>query len=142
MLGRIDHVGYLAADLEASVDEMVAKLGLPIVKRFERPQFELLGVYLGEGHPGIEIFTFTDPELTARRLGGERGLRLDHVAYVLEDIEGVCAELRTRGVRFCGPDEREELTGPVDLGGVLHIWTVPQTSCGQSLQLMQLPARA
>jgi catechol 2,3-dioxygenase-like lactoylglutathione lyase family enzyme len=140
MLGRIDHVGYLAGDLEASVDAMVGKLALPVVKRFERPQFDLVGVYLGEGHPGIEIFTFTDPQLTARRLAGGGDLSLDHVAYVVDDIERVCAGLRERGVRFCGPDNREELPGPVDLGGVLHIWTVPATSCGQSLQLIQLPA--
>jgi catechol 2,3-dioxygenase-like lactoylglutathione lyase family enzyme len=139
MLGRIDHVGYLAADLEASVDSMIATLGLPVLKRFERPEFGLVGVYLGEGHPGIELFTFTDPALTERRLGGGE-LRLDHVAYQVEDIERVCAELRRRGVRFCGPDNRAELPEPVDLGGVLHIWTVPDTSCGQSLQLMQLPA--
>jgi len=142
MLGRIDHVGYLAADLEASVQAMVAKLGLPVVKRFERPQFELVGVYLGDGHPGIEIFTFSDPALTTRRLAGEPELKLDHVAYEVADIERLCAELRLRGVRFCGPDNREELPGPVDLGGTLHIWTVPETSCGQSLQLMQLPAPA
>ena len=135
MLGRIDHVGYLAAELEA----MSATLGLPVVRRFERPQFDLIGVYLGEGHPGIEIFTFGEPELRTRRLAGEPVLKLDHVAYVVEDIEAVCDELRSRGVRFCGPDERAELAGPVDLGGTLHIWTVPATSCGQSLQLMQLP---
>ncbi len=86
------------------------------------------------------MFTFTDPGLTARRLAGGPELSLDHVAYAVDDIERVCAELRRRGVRFCGPDNREELPGPVDLGGVLHVWTVPETSCGQSLQLMQLPA--
>jgi catechol 2,3-dioxygenase-like lactoylglutathione lyase family enzyme len=139
MLGRIDHVGYLAADLEGAVESMGQRLGLPVVKRFERPQFDLVGVYLGAGHAGIEIFTFTDPELLRDRCAGAE-LRLDHVAYDVADIETVCAELRTRGVRFCGPDNRDELPGPVDLGGVLHVWTVPQTSCGQSIQLMQLPS--
>jgi catechol 2,3-dioxygenase-like lactoylglutathione lyase family enzyme len=141
MLGKIDHVGYLAADLEGAVESMGERLGLPIVKRFERPQFDLVGVYLGAGHAGIEIFTFTDAELLTDRLVGAV-LRLDHVAYEVSDIEAVCAELRTRGVRFCGPDNRDELPGPIDLGGVLHVWTVPETSCGQSMQLMQLPAGA
>ena len=139
MIGRIDHVGYLTDDLEGSAASMGQRLGVPIVKRFERPQFELLGIYLGDGHPGIEIFTFTDPELLGARLGGAR-MKLDHVAYEVADIEAVCAELRRRGVRFCGPDNREEMPGPVDLSGTLHVWTVPETSCGQSLQLMQLPA--
>ena len=138
MIGKIDHVGYLAADLEGATAAMSRKLGVPIVKRFERPQFELLGIYLGEGHAGIEIFTFTDPDLLQARLGGSE-LHLDHVAYEVADIEAVCAGLRSRGVRFCGPDNREELPGPVDLGGTMHVWTVPETTCGQSMQLMQLP---
>jgi catechol 2,3-dioxygenase-like lactoylglutathione lyase family enzyme len=141
MLGRIDHVGYLAADLEEAVGSMIATLGIPVVKRFERPRFDLAGVYLGKGHPGIEIFTFTDPELLSDRLGHTR-FSLDHVAYDVTDIEAVCAELSTRGVRFCGPDNRDEMPGPVDLGGVLHVWTVPETSCGQSMQLMQRLAGA
>jgi|GEM_PF-2360583 len=142
MLGQIDHVGYLAADLETSLEAMVTKLGLPVAKRFERPRFELVGAYLGEGHPGVEIFTFTDPELTARRLAGRGGLVLDHVAWRVAGIEALCVELRARGVRFCGPDNREELAGPVELDGVLHVWTVPETSCGQSLQLLQPLATA
>jgi catechol 2,3-dioxygenase-like lactoylglutathione lyase family enzyme len=139
MIGRIDHVGYLAGDLEGAAASMGERLAVPIVKRFERPQFDLVGIYLGEGHAGIEIFTFTDPDLLSRRLG-DAPMRLDHVAYEVADIEAVCAELRVRGVRFCGPDNREEMPGPVDLGGTLHVWTVPETSCGQSMQLMQLPA--
>jgi catechol 2,3-dioxygenase-like lactoylglutathione lyase family enzyme len=139
MIGRVNHVGYLAADLEGAASAMGDRLGVPIVKRFERPRFDLLGIYLGEGHAGIEIFTFTDPGLLSRRLG-DAELRLDHVAYEVGDIEAVCDELRTRGVRFCGPDNREEIPGPIDLGGTLHVWTVPATSCGQSMQLMQLPA--
>ncbi len=139
MIGRIDHVGYLTGDIEGAAESMGERLGVPIVKRFERPQFDLVGIYLGEGHAGIEIFTFTDPELLERRLAGAE-MKLDHVAYKVADIEAVCAEMRTRGVRFCGPDNRDEMPGPVDLGGTLHVWTVPETSCGQSMQLMQLPA--
>lgn len=139
MLGPVDHVGYLARDLEASVAAAQRQLGVPVVRRFERPQFDLQGVYLGAGRGEIEIFSFTDPELTRRRLGG-RELLLDHVAYEVLDIAALSARMREEGVRFCGPDMREELPEAVDLGGVLHLWTVPESFCGQSIQLMQRPA--
>jgi hypothetical protein len=44
VLGPVDHVGYLAADLEASVAEFTELLGALIVRRFERPQYSLQGV--------------------------------------------------------------------------------------------------
>jgi catechol 2,3-dioxygenase-like lactoylglutathione lyase family enzyme len=139
MLGTIDHVGYLARDLEGSVRNFQRRLGVEVVRRFERPQFSLLGVYLGSGSGELELFAFSDPELQATRLAG-RELVLDHVAYRVPGVVALQARLAAEGVRFSGPDLRGELTEPVDLGGALHLWTVPETCGGQALQLIQPPA--
>jgi catechol 2,3-dioxygenase-like lactoylglutathione lyase family enzyme len=136
MLGDLDHVGYLAADLEASVAEVEDLFGLTVARRFERPQFSLVGVYMGSAAQ-VELFSFTDEELVERRLGTGR-LILDHVAYRVEDIEETATAMHRAGVRFAGPDLRTELHAPVDLGGVLHLWTLPETSAGQMIQLMQV----
>jgi catechol 2,3-dioxygenase-like lactoylglutathione lyase family enzyme len=136
MLGELDHVGYLAADLEASVAEVENLFALAVARHFERPQFALLGVYMGSASQ-VELFSFTDDELIERRLGAGR-LQLDHVAYRVEDIEETAAAMHRAGVRFAGPDLRVELHEPVELGGVLHLWTLPETSAGQMIQLMQL----
>lgn len=134
MLGTLDHVGYLVEDLEGAIADFAGTLGLDVARRFERPQYSLLGAYLGAGE--VELFTYTDVDLRARRLGGATS-RLDHLAYEVADIAATARVLSAAGVRFCGPDLRAELSEPVDLGGVLHLWTVPETSCGQTLQLLQ-----
>lgn len=136
MLGPLDHVGYLAADLEASVADFNGLLGAPIVRRFERPEFSLVGVYLGARGGDIEVYSFTDRELARERLG-DAALLLDHVAYEVADIEATAAIMRRGGVRFAGPDRREELHESLDLGGVRHLWTVPESCRGQSIQLLQ-----
>jgi catechol 2,3-dioxygenase-like lactoylglutathione lyase family enzyme len=136
MLGELDHVGYLAADLEASVAEVESLFALAVTRRFERPQFSLLGVYMGSASQ-VELFSFTDGELNERRLGAGR-LRLDHVAYRVEDIDEAAAAMHRAGVRFAGPDLRAELHAPVELGGARHLWTLPETSAGQMIQLMQV----
>jgi catechol 2,3-dioxygenase-like lactoylglutathione lyase family enzyme len=138
MLGRIDHVGYLTDDLERGISVFAERFGADIVRRFERPQFSLQGAYLGADGGNVEVFTFSEPELLRARLG-EHGLVLDHVAHEVEDIRAVQAALASTGTRFSGPDLRGELAEPVDLGGVLHLWTAPQTSDGVALQLMQRP---
>ncbi len=135
-LGTLDHVGYLVADLDAAVAEFHERFALEIVRPVILPQFSILGHYLGSGAGNIELFTITDEELLADRLGGERIL-LDHVGFEVQDIVAKAAELSATGVRFSGPDRRQEVSEPIELGGIRYLWTVPQTSCGQSLQLLQ-----
>jgi catechol 2,3-dioxygenase-like lactoylglutathione lyase family enzyme len=138
-LGAVDHVGYLARDLDAAVAQLSAIMGLAVARRFERPEFALAGAYLGDGAPSIEVFTFTEPELLTARLRGA-ALVLDHVAHLVADIDAVAASMRRAGVRFSGPDLRGELAAPVTLGGVRHHWSIPQTSAGQSIQLVERPS--
>jgi catechol 2,3-dioxygenase-like lactoylglutathione lyase family enzyme len=137
VLGRVDHVGYLAADLEQGVARFTERLGAEVVRRFERPQFSLAGVYLGADGGNIEVFSFTDRKLLEARLGGRGTLVLDHIAYEVEDMHAAEEKLRAQGVGLCGPDLRDELPEAVDLGGVLHIWTRPETCSELALQLMQ-----
>jgi catechol 2,3-dioxygenase-like lactoylglutathione lyase family enzyme len=140
MLGAVDHVGYLVRDLDLAVEEFAARFGTPIVRPFERPQFALRGVYLGAAGGDIELFSFTEPELLERRLNGPSPA-LDHVAYRVADLLALAGKLSGEGVRFSGPDLREPLTEPVDLGGTLHLWTVPDTCGGLSIQLLQPPVQ-
>lgn len=139
MLDTLDHVGYLARDLDAGVAELCARLGIEGVRRFERPQLGLLGAYIGAGSGSIEVFSFTDPDLGDEILGSHDML-LDHVAFEVSDITATEARMRGAGVLFCKPDQREELLAPIDLGGILHLWTRRESTCGQSIQLLQRPA--
>jgi catechol 2,3-dioxygenase-like lactoylglutathione lyase family enzyme len=135
MLGPIDHVGYLASDCEHAVAELSGLMGLEITRRFDRPEYSLFGAYLGTGPGNVEVFSFSDDRLLSHRLGGD-ALRLDHVAYLVDDIREAAKAMRKRGVRFCGPDLRTEVTNPIELSGVRHLWTVPALS-EVSLQLVE-----
>jgi catechol 2,3-dioxygenase-like lactoylglutathione lyase family enzyme len=138
MLGPVNHVGYLAADLDATLAAFLRRFSVRVARHFERPEFALRGVYLGARNGDIELFTFTDPGLMHERLG-ERELLLHHVAYTVADLPALAAGMRAEGVRFAGPDGRGEIAAPVDLGGALHLWTVAETCWGQTLQLIQPP---
>ncbi len=136
MLGALDHVGYLAADLDGAVEEFAVIFSLPFARTIDLPQFSITGVYLGSGTGSVEVFTITDPALLQQRLGGQRIL-LDHVAHEVDDIDAVAAVFSRAGVRFSGPDRREQVSEPFDIGGVRHLWTLPESSCGQSIQILQ-----
>ena len=80
------------------------------------PQYGIDAAFLGEGSGTLEIFTFADPDVLDPRLdGAER--RIDHVAFRVEDLDALAAELRAAGARFSGPDRRGEIAEPIELGG-------------------------
>jgi len=136
VLGPLDHVGYLTSDLDGTVEEFRARFALDVVRPVDLPQYSILGLFLGSGSASVEIFTFTDAALLRERLGAER-IVLDHAAHEVRDIDAAAAALGAAGVRFCGPDRRNEVTEPIQLGAVRHLWTVPDSACGQSIQLLQ-----
>jgi catechol 2,3-dioxygenase-like lactoylglutathione lyase family enzyme len=140
MFGELDHIGYIVRDVDAAVAAAQEAFDLPIARTSALEQYSILATFLGEGTGTLEIFTFTDPEVLEPRLDGEEG-RLDHVAFRVADLTALAATLGAAGVRFCGPDRREDLSEPVSTGPSLALWTRPETSAGIALQLIQPPAR-
>ena len=138
MFGTLDHVGVLVRDLDAGVDAARESLGLEVARSADLEAFAIRARFLGEGSGSLEIFTFTDPEILEPRLAG-LDRRLDHVAFRVEDIESLAATLRAAGVRFCGPDRREDALEPIPTGPARALWTRPETSGGLALQLIEPP---
>jgi catechol 2,3-dioxygenase-like lactoylglutathione lyase family enzyme len=135
-LGPVDHVGYLARDLDAG-ERLLARLtGATVVRRFELPQFGIAGAFLGrDGRSDLEVFVHLDPAVSATRTGpGE--LVLDHVAHTVDDLDATVERLRMDGVRFAGAD-LAPAPDAFTLGGARHLWTVPETSGGLCLQLIE-----
>jgi catechol 2,3-dioxygenase-like lactoylglutathione lyase family enzyme len=140
MFGAFDHIGYIVRDFDAAVAESREVYGLPVARTLELPQYAITAAFLGEGSGTLEIFTIADPELLDPRLGADER-RIDHVAFRVDDLDALAATLRATGARFSGPDRRGEISEPLELGGARHLWTVPQSTAGLAIQLIEPPAR-
>jgi catechol 2,3-dioxygenase-like lactoylglutathione lyase family enzyme len=138
MLGRVHHVGYVAMRRADGVAVFAEELGLTLVSEFELPEYRLIGAFLGSAGGLVEVVEFTDDELASARLCGQ-ALRLDHVAYEVEDIETAAATLSEQGWRLCGPDG-SSLPAAVSIAGSLHVWLEARTLPSVRLQLVQ-PSR-
>lgn len=136
MFGRFDHVGMIVHDLDFAVSHAREAFRLEVARTGAIAQFDIDAVFLGEGFGTLELFLFTDPEIQASRLEGATQ-RLDHVAFEVDDLDALAATLRATGVRFTGPDRRGELTEPFVLGSARNLWTMPETSSGLALQLIE-----
>jgi methylmalonyl-CoA/ethylmalonyl-CoA epimerase len=136
MFGTFDHVGYLVRDVDEAVAEAQRVFGLPVARVADLDRFSIRATFLGEGSGTLELFTFTDPQLLEPRLDGA-DRRLDHVAFRVTDIDAIAAAMRAAGARFCGPDRREEAFEPIPTGPSRALWSMPQTTMGLAIQLIQ-----
>jgi catechol 2,3-dioxygenase-like lactoylglutathione lyase family enzyme len=139
LFGEFDHAGFLVRDLDAAVEESQRAFGLPLARTFELPQYGISAAFLGEGRGTLEIFTLADAQSREPRLGADER-RLDHLAFRVRDLDTIAAALRAGGARFSGPDRGAEVPGPIDLGGSRHIFTLPESTAGLGLQLIEAPA--
>jgi methylmalonyl-CoA/ethylmalonyl-CoA epimerase len=128
MFSKIDHVGIAVPDL----DEAIA---------FYRDTFGILSVHeevneeqgvreamlaVGDGTTRIQLLAPLTPESTIAKFIGRSGPGVQQVAYTVEDVEDVSAQLRAKGLRllYDAPrrgtsDSRVNFIHPKDAGGVL-----------------------
>lgn len=108
MLNRIHHVAIICSDYTLSKDFYVNILGLKILQevyREERKSYKLdLSV---NGLYQIELFSFENPPV---RSSGPESTGLRHLAFEVDDVAKVAAELNTKGVET-EPLRIDEYTG-------------------------------
>jgi methylmalonyl-CoA/ethylmalonyl-CoA epimerase len=125
---RIDHVGIAVADL----DEAIA---------FYRDTFGILSVHeevnseqgvreamlaVGDGSSRIQLLAPLDDSSTIAKFLDRKGPGLQQLAWTVDDVEAVSAELRAKGLRLLYDQPKRGTAGsrvnfvhPKDAGGVL-----------------------
>jgi methylmalonyl-CoA/ethylmalonyl-CoA epimerase len=125
---RIDHVGIAVADL----DEAIA---------FYRDTFGILSVHeevnseqgvreamlaVGDGSSRIQLLAPLDDSSTIAKFLDRKGPGLQQLAWTVDDVDAVSAELRAKGLRLLYDQPKRGTAGsrvnfvhPKDAGGVL-----------------------
>ncbi|HEV2886754.1 MAG TPA: methylmalonyl-CoA epimerase [Jatrophihabitans sp.] len=125
---RIDHVGIAVADLDAAI-------------AFYRDTFGILSVHeevnaeqgvreamlaVGDGSSRIQLLAPLDDSSTIAKFLDRKGPGLQQLAWTVDDVEAVSAELRAKGLRLLYDEPRRGTAGsrvnfvhPKDAGGVL-----------------------
>jgi methylmalonyl-CoA epimerase len=126
MLGRIDHIGVATEDLDGAIALYEGTLGMPVAHRetVESQGVEAVLLDVGEGH--VELLRPLGPETPVGKYLERKGPGLHHVAYAVDDIEGVLGRLTDAGVELIDSeprvgirDSRVAFVHPRSTGGVL-----------------------
>jgi methylmalonyl-CoA/ethylmalonyl-CoA epimerase len=131
MLGRIHHVAYVVADIDAALDRLGATFGLrPVVREVMADQ-GVEAALCGPAGAAVELIRPLDDDGPVARFLEARGEGLHHVAFEVDDLEAALADLRARGAELI--DERPR-TG---LGGHLVAFVHPRSANGVLTELIE-----
>jgi methylmalonyl-CoA epimerase len=102
MVRKIEHIGIVVKDLEASMKKYTSLLGLE-VREIEEVKIENVInrlAFLPVGDTNIELVQTTAKTGLAADFLKERGEGIHHIALEVEDIDKTFQELRSQGVEF------------------------------------------
>jgi methylmalonyl-CoA epimerase len=126
MLGRIDHIGVATDDLDGAIALYEGTLGMPVAHRetVESQGVEAVLLDVGEGH--VELLRPLGPDTPVGKYLEKKGPGLHHVAYAVDDIEGVLGSLKEAGIEMIDTEPRVGIresrvafVHPRSTGGVL-----------------------
>jgi methylmalonyl-CoA/ethylmalonyl-CoA epimerase len=126
VLGRIDHIGVATDDLEGALALYEKTLGMPLAHRetVESQGVEAALLDVGEGH--VELLRPLGPDTPVGKYLEKKGPGLHHVAYAVDDIDGVLGQLKEAGVELIDSEARVGIRNsrvaflhPRSTGGVL-----------------------
>jgi methylmalonyl-CoA/ethylmalonyl-CoA epimerase len=126
LFGRIDHIGVAVEDIDAAIALYEGSFEMKLAHRetVASQGVEAVLLDVGEGH--VELLAPLGPDTPVGKFLGRSGPGLHHVAYAVEDIEGVLERIAAAGVELIDAEPRTGIRGskvaflhPRSTGGVL-----------------------
>ncbi|WP_163509476.1 methylmalonyl-CoA epimerase [Fodinicola acaciae] len=130
MFTAIDHVGIAVADYQAGLDFYTGTFGMTVaheeVNEEQGVREAMLVPAADRSGTQIQLLAPLTPESTIAKFLDRNGPGVQQIAYRVDDLEQVAAELRAKGLRLLYDQPRRGTAGslvnfvhPKDAGGVL-----------------------
>jgi methylmalonyl-CoA/ethylmalonyl-CoA epimerase len=127
----LDHIGIVVRDVDATVARAGETVdGKAVGDRFVSDDIDLQVLTAGEST--LELIEVRNPGFGMPKLKDGETAVIGHFGIEVDDLDDAKAELTRRGV---------SLEGETDAGAVRFIFTVPETTFGVVLQLMDYKGR-
>ncbi|MEP7019566.1 MAG: methylmalonyl-CoA epimerase [Pseudonocardiales bacterium] len=128
MFSKIDHVGIAVPDLDAAIAFYAEMFGFVSVheETNEEQGVREAMLQVGDGTTRIQLLAPLSEDSIMAKFIDRNGPGLQQLAYTVEDVEAVSAQLRVKGLRLIYDTARRgtadslvNFVHPKDVGGVL-----------------------
>ncbi len=130
---RIDHIAVLVEDMEKTVAFWQEALGMELAHIEEVPAEKSKVAFFPLGGSEIELVQPTSDDSGLARYLEKRGPGMHHVCLEVDDIEGMLAQLKEKGVQLINE------TPMPGLGGKRYAFIHPKAANGVMVELYELP---
>jgi methylmalonyl-CoA/ethylmalonyl-CoA epimerase len=130
---RIDHIAVVTGDVDGALSFWQEALGIELSHVQEVPAEAAKVAFLPVGGSEIELVSPTTADSGLSQYLEKRGPGLHHVCLEVDDIVGMLARLKEKGVRLINEAPR---TGS---GGKQYAFIHPKSAGGVLVELYQLP---
>lgn len=125
MIKEMEHVGIVVRDMDKALWFYREMLGLKIKKVEEIPARNIKVAFIDAGTCEIELLQPTHPDAPIAKHLEENGEGIHHFCLLVEGIDGLMSELKSKGVKFIDEKPRPGAGGgriafidPESAGGV------------------------
>jgi methylmalonyl-CoA/ethylmalonyl-CoA epimerase len=130
---RIDHLAILVEDLEQPLSFWRDALGLEMTHVTDVPAEMAEIAFLPMGGSEVELVHPTTGDSGLARFLEKRGPGMHHICLEVDDIDGMLAQLKAKGVQLINEEPR---TG---VGGKRYAFVHPKSANGVMVELYELP---
>ena len=129
---RVDHIAVVVADIESSLGFWRDALGLELAHIEDVPDQKSLVAFLPVGESEIELVRPTTDDSGVAKYLQKRGPGMHHISLEVDDIEGMLAQLKAKGVRLINE------TPVLGAGGKQIAFIHPESTSGVLVELYQM----
>ncbi len=131
MLNKIYHLGYAVEDLEAAAQFYRSNFGVEISEPEVVEEQGIVATMFRVGDSTIELVQPTRPDSPVGKFLAKKGEGFHHVAFEVDDLERVLAELESRGVELIDREPR------IGAGGTRMAFVHPRSAFGVLTELVE-----
>lgn len=131
---RIDHIAILVDDMDGPLSFWRDALGLDVAGLQDVPAEAAQIAFLPTGGSEVELVKPTTDDSGLARYLEKHGPGMHHICLEVDDIEGMLAQLKDKGVRLINDEPR---TNPQ---GRKYAFIHPKSANGVMVELYELPA--
>lgn len=130
---KINHIAILVGDLESPLNFWRDALGLELTQVEEVPGEQARIAFLPTGDSEIELVQPTTDDSGLARYLEKRGPGMHHICLEVDDIDGMLAQLKEKGVQLINEEAK------VGSEGRRYAFVHPKSASGVMVELYELP---
>jgi methylmalonyl-CoA/ethylmalonyl-CoA epimerase len=130
---RIDHIAILVDNMEAPLSFWRDALGMEVTHVKDIPAEAAQIAFIPSGGSEIELVRPTTTDSGLAKYLEKRGPGMHHVCLEVDDIEGMLAQLKEKGIQLINE------TAKVAADGKKYAFIHPKSAFGVMVELYELP---